>query len=187
MWRTLPPTAFPRSVNTDCARAMTRARDFLLAAQRPDGAWPGFWGINFIYATGFAVAALRDAGLPPDHPAVRRAIQGLESVQRPDGGWGEHFSGCLTGTYVPNAHSLVISTAWAVLALLRASDAISPAARRGLGWLAARQQPDGDWPRGFRQWRVLWHRDAGLSALQHVFSGWALNLAGAIGARPREV
>jgi squalene cyclase len=152
----LPPGALPTPLQPTCADAIARARDFLLAQQRTDGAWPGFWGINFIYATGFAVAALRDAGLPADHPAVRRAVAWLCSVQQPDGGWGEHFSGCLTGTYVANPKSLVIMTSWAVLGLLRADDAIAPAAQRGaiapaaqrgLDWLAAQQLPDGDWPR----------------------------------------
>jgi squalene/oxidosqualene cyclase-like protein len=133
--------------NDECADAVKRGRDFLLAQQRPDGAWPGFWGINFVYATSFAVAGLRDAGLADDHPAVRRAVDWLTNVQQADGGWGEHFSGCLTGTYVPNPHSLVITTSWAVLGLLRAQHAICPAARRGLDWLAARQRPDGDWDR----------------------------------------
>ena len=53
---------------TECADAVARAMDFLLAQQRPDGAWPGFWGINFIYATGFAIAALRCEVLRPRQP-----------------------------------------------------------------------------------------------------------------------
>ena len=106
-------------------------RTFCWPSSVPDGAWPGFWGINFIYATGFAIAALRDAGLPAEHPAVQRAVDWLHSVQQPDGGWGEHFSGCLTGSYVPNAGSLVIMTSWAVLALLRATNSVTPPIRRG--------------------------------------------------------
>jgi lanosterol synthase len=177
----------PPSVCIDCTQAMARARDFLLAAQRPDGAWPGFWGINFVYATGFAVAALRDAGLPADHPSVRRAIRWLESVQQPDGGWGEHFSGCLSGSYVPNAGSLVISTSWAVLALLRAGDAMSLAARGGLDWLAARQQPDGDWPRDSVNGVFFGTAMLDYRLYNTYFPVWALNLAGAVAARPREV
>jgi squalene/oxidosqualene cyclase-like protein len=136
-----------RHVETaECADAVMRGRDFLMAQQRPDGAWPGFWGINFVYATSF-VAGLRDAGLAADHPAVQRAVDWLTGVQLSDGGWGEHFSGCLSGTYVANPVSLVITTSWAVLGLLRARKAICPAAQRGLDWLVARQRPDGDWDR----------------------------------------
>ncbi|MFO1024591.1 MAG: prenyltransferase/squalene oxidase repeat-containing protein [Acetobacteraceae bacterium] len=141
------PASVDAPMRAACQQAIGRARDFLLHSQRNDGAWAGFWGINFIYATGFAVTALRDAGLPMDHPSIQQAVSFLCMTQRDDGSWGEHFSGCLTGSYVGNPTGLVISTSWAVLALLRASADLLPAARRGLDWLAARQQPDGDWPR----------------------------------------
>jgi lanosterol synthase len=163
-----------------CARAITRARDFLLGRQRPDGAWPGFWGINFIYATGFAVAALRDAGLPADHPAVRRAVDWFGSVQQPDGGWGEHFSGCLTGTYVPSAGSLVIMTSWAVLGLLRADDRVSPAAQIGLDWLVRHQLPDGDWSRDSVNGVFFGTAMLDYRLYNSYFPTWALNVADAM-------
>ena len=165
---------------TACQQAITRARDFLLAQQRSDGAWPGFWGINFIYATGFAVAALRDAGLPADHPAVRRAIDWLNSVQHPDGGWGEHFSGCLTGRYVPSAGSLVIMTSWAVLGLLRADDCVSAAAARGLDWLAQHQLVNGDWPRDSVNGVFFGTAMLDYRLYNSYFPVWALNAAGAM-------
>jgi squalene/oxidosqualene cyclase-like protein len=142
----LPPGTLSAVEQAACAAAMTRGQAFLLREQRPDGAWPGFWGINFIYATGVAIAALRDSGLPPEHPPLQRAAAWLCGVQHDDGGWGEHFSGCLTGTYVPSDGSLVIMTSWAVLGLLRAG-CVLESVWRGLDWLAARQLPDGDWPR----------------------------------------
>jgi lanosterol synthase len=174
----LPVGTLAAVTQADCATAVTRARDFLLSQQRPDGAWPGFWGINFVYATGFAVAALRDAGLPADHPAVRRAVAWLHGVQQPDGGWGEHFSGCLTGTYVPNPVSLVITTSWAVLGLLRAEKVISTAARRGLDWLVARQMPDGDWPRDSVNGVFFGTAMLDYRLYNCYFPTWALNVAG---------
>lgn len=161
--------------------AMRRAADFLLAAQRPDGAWPGFWGINFIYATGFAIAALRDAGMPPEHPAVQRAVAWLSGIQQADGGWGEHFSGCLTGTYIPNPVSLVISTSWAVLGLLRATGSVSPAGRRGLDWLAAHQAQDGDWPRDSVNGVFFGTAMLDYRLYNTYFPVWAFALAGATG------
>ena len=163
-----------------CAQAITRARDFLLAQQRSDGAWPGFWGINFIYATGFAVAALRDAGLPADHPAVRRAVDWLNSVQHSDGGWGEHFSGCLTGRYVPSAGSLVIMTSWAVLGLVRADDCVSAAAGRGLDWLVQHQLVNGDWPRDSVNGVFFGTAMLDYRLYNSYFPVWALNAAGAM-------
>lgn len=126
--------------------AIDRGVALILARQRADGAWPGFWGIDFIYGTKFAVAGLREAGLPREHPALRRAHAWLRSVQHEDGGWGEHFAGCLAGRYVDNPSGLVISTAWAVLALLEIEAEPSDATRRGIEWLVARQQADGLWP-----------------------------------------
>ena len=173
----LPPGAMTAHEQTECADAMARARDFLLAQQRADGAWPGFWGINFIYATGFAVAALRDAGLSAEHTAVQRAVDWLHSVQQPDGGWGEHHSGCLTGSYVANAGSLVIMTSWAVLALLRATNSVTPTVRRGLGWLASRQLPDGDWPRDSVNGVFFGTAMLDYRLYNTYFPTWALNLA----------
>lgn len=129
------------------AAAAERGAAFLQRVQRPDGAWPGFWGINFLYATCFAVRGLVAAGLPGDHPALRRAAAWVESVQRPDGGWGEHFSGCLTRSYVENEASLVTSTSWALLALRAIHSPDRPSIVRGAAWLAARQQQDGSWAR----------------------------------------
>jgi lanosterol synthase len=176
----LPPGAMSAGEQTECADAVARAMDFLLAQQRPDGAWPGFWGINFIYATGFAIAALRDAGLPVEHPAVRRAVDWLHSVQQPDGGWGEHFSGCLTGSYVANAGSLVIMTSWAVLALLRATNSVTPVIRRGLDWLVSRQLPDGDWPRDSVNGVFFGTAMLDYRLYNTYFPTWALNRARAV-------
>ena len=129
------------------ARAIRQGTEIVLSRQLPDGSWPGFWGINFVYGTLFALRALRDIGLAADHPAIQRAKRWIEARQKPDGGWGEHFDGCATGTYVENPESLVITTAWAVLALLCTSDAVPESARRGAAWLENRQDQAGDWPR----------------------------------------
>jgi squalene cyclase len=137
--------ALAQDIELDAVRR--RAVAFLLRTQRGDGAWPGFWGINFLYATWFAIRGLAAAGIGTEHPAILRAAAWIESVQRQDGGWGEHFSGCLTQSYVENEQSLVSSTSWAVLALF----AVFPAGRmsimRGVAWLMAQQRADGGWPR----------------------------------------
>jgi lanosterol synthase len=172
-------TAFERDA---CARAMRKGTDFLLAQQHPDGAWPGFWGINYIYATGFALAALRDADVPAEHPAVRRAIDWLCRVQQPDGGWGEHFSGCLAGRYVPNDRSLVIMTSWAVLALLRAENVVTPTIRCGVDWLVSRQLPDGDWPRDSVNGVFFGTAMLDYRLYNTYFPAWALRLADATAA-----
>src|SRR5205823_2234636 len=62
---------------------------WLLEAQEADGSWFGRWGANYVYGTGAVVPALVAAGISAVHPAVRRAVDWLESVQNGDGGWGE--------------------------------------------------------------------------------------------------
>ena len=116
--------------------------------QRDDGSWPGFWGINFTYATWFAVAALRAAGVAQYDSALTRAAQWLTSKQKLDGGWGEHYSGCLAATYVEHPESQPVMTSWAVLALLEAEGPESHAVGRGIDWLCRAQYADGSWPEG---------------------------------------
>ena len=135
------------AADAELSKAGPRAVEFLLRAQRPDGAWPGFWGINFLYGTCFAMRGLAAAGIGAAHPAMQRAARWIEAAQRPDGGWGEHFSGCLTRRYVASGTSLVRSTSWALLALLAILPADRPSIARGIAWLAAQQRADGSWPR----------------------------------------
>jgi lanosterol synthase len=138
--------AYPHVRRAELGRAMGRGVAFL-RQQRPDGSFPGFWGINFTYAIFHVVRGLRTAGVPAADPLLRRAADWLAGKQRADGGWGEHYSGCLAGRYVEHPESQVVMTSWALLALL---DLLGPSARPvadGLAWLRARQRPDGSWPR----------------------------------------
>jgi squalene/oxidosqualene cyclase-like protein len=130
--------------------AIGRGVRFLRGAQRPDGSFPGTWGINFTYGTFLAVRGLRAAGAGPHDPALVRAAAWLASVQRPDGGWGEHHSGCTRGVYVPHQEAQPVMTSWALLALLDATgdDISSPAVQRGVHWLCGAQRADGSWPPG---------------------------------------
>jgi lanosterol synthase len=128
--------------------AIDRAVAFLRASQRPDGAVPAAWGIHFTYGAFHFVAGLRAAGVPAEDPDLARAADWLVAHQRPDGGWGEHWSGCVRGEYVEHAESQPVQTAWALLALLDSVGGTHPAVERGVDWLCSRQQPDGGWPAG---------------------------------------
>lgn len=140
-------TDYPEIASDDVAVAIARTIQFLLKQQRADGTWVARWGINLIYATRFAVEALRAAQIPCSHPALSSAARWIKSIQRADGGWGEHFSGCHTDTYVPHLTSLVISTSWATLALIACEDQPSEALGRGITWLTGSQKIDGTWAR----------------------------------------
>ncbi len=129
------------------APAVRRGVRFLLKRQRPDGAFPGAWGVYLTYGTFHAVRGLRAAGIPPEHPALRRAANWLIAHQKPDGGWGEHFTGCLRQEYVEHERSQATMTSWAVLALCDVVGASHPTVARGAAWLTANRRADGSHPR----------------------------------------
>ena len=121
-------------------RAIDRGLCFLRRSQRPDGSWPGFWGINFTYAIFHVVKGLRAAGVAAGDPALERATDWVVRHQKADGGWGEHYSGCLEGRYVEHPNSLVVQTSWALLALLEILPPGAEPIRRGIAWLRDQQK-----------------------------------------------
>jgi len=125
---------------------MAAAIEYLRREQEPDGSWFGRWGVNYIYGTWSVLCALNAAGIEPDEPMVRRAVEWLNVIQNSDGGWGESCDSYdldRTG-HVP-APSTASQTAWALLGLMAAGQVDSPAVRRGIDWLAANQDADGLW------------------------------------------
>ncbi len=121
-----------------------RAVEWLLAEQEPEGSWFGRWGANHLYGTGAVVPALVAAGIPRDHPAIRRAIAWLEGVQGYDGGWGEDLRSYVSKRWRGSGASTPSQTAWALLALHAAGER-GDALRRGVAWLVDNQRPDGTW------------------------------------------
>ncbi len=138
---------FPEVTDPEVMSAVSRAEAWLRRTQECDGSWRGVWGVQFIYGTFFGVRGLLAAGARPGNPALRRACRWLLDRQRPDGGWGEHHSGCLAGRYVAHEESQVIQTAWAMLALLEAGDSNWTAISQGARFLLDTQEADGTWPR----------------------------------------
>ncbi|MGH8184593.1 MAG: squalene--hopene cyclase [Rhodanobacteraceae bacterium] len=125
--------------------ARARVMRFLLDEQTPEGAWFGRWGTNYLYGTWTVLVALRAAGLSTDSPEIRRAVTWLKSVQQADGGWGEGNDSYLNPELRGRgARSGPAQTAWALLALMSAGEAASPAVARGVEYLL-RTQADGEW------------------------------------------
>jgi squalene-hopene/tetraprenyl-beta-curcumene cyclase len=123
--------------------------DYLLAEQERDGSWFGRWGVNYVYGTGAALPALEAAGFRPEHPAMRRAVAWLESVQNEDGGFGEDCRSYDEGddgrAWRGRGTSTPSQTAWALLGLVAAGAARSDAAARAAAFLGETQREDGDW------------------------------------------
>ncbi len=123
-----------------------RGVDWLLAEQEKDGSWFGRWGVNYVYGTGSVLPALAAAGLPASHPAIRRAVRWLESVQNDDGGWGEDLRSYRdVAQWSGRGESTASQTAWALMALLAVDERESKAVQRGVAWLAQTQREDGSW------------------------------------------
>ena len=168
---------YPGFRATEVQAAIRGGIRHLRSRQRADGSYPGSWGINFTYGTCFVLEALLTAGVPPGDPAVASAVRWLRGTQKPDGGWGEHYSGCLTRTYAEHRESQAAMTAWAMLSLTRAARPGDPAARRAAECLTAmRSLEGGGWPRQaasgvFFRTAVLDYR-----LYKEVFPTWALAL-----------
>jgi squalene-hopene/tetraprenyl-beta-curcumene cyclase len=119
---------------------------YLRREQEADGSWFGRWGTNYIYGTWSVLVALEIAGVDPNQPYIRRAVEWLKSSQRPDGGWGEACSTyCDTDLAGRGCDSTSFQTAWAMLGLMAAGEADSPEVHRGVKFLLRTQMDDGFW------------------------------------------
>jgi squalene-hopene/tetraprenyl-beta-curcumene cyclase len=131
-----------------------RGLSYLLAEQERDGAWFGRWGVNYVYGTSGALAALgptRPGDRAIDEAVVRGAVW-LKSVQQQDGGWGE-----TTDTYKDPAlrgigPTTASQTAWALIGLIACCErlpsiagAFMPAIEGGVAYLLRTQRADGNW------------------------------------------
>jgi squalene-hopene/tetraprenyl-beta-curcumene cyclase len=123
-----------------------RGVTWLLSEQEPDGSWFGRWGVNHLYGTGAALPALEACGVDPRHPAIRRAVGWLDSVQQADGGFGEDIRSYGDPAWRGRAEFATPSqTAWALLGYVAAGNPEDLGARRAADYLCTVQRPDGDW------------------------------------------
>jgi squalene-hopene/tetraprenyl-beta-curcumene cyclase len=110
--------------------------------------------ISPVWDTALAVIALRDAGLPPNHPALHQAGRWLlerqilaggdwqvKSPKTPPGGWPFEFA---NDRYPDIDDTAVVMMALRGLALPE-RDAFEAALDRGLRWLLGMQSRNGGW------------------------------------------
>jgi hypothetical protein len=109
----------------------------LIARQRADGGWGQTNDLsNDAYATGEALYALHETGMPATDPVYRKGVEYLLRTQQQDGSW--HVKTRAAGfqpyfeSSFPHRHDQWISqsgTAWAVIALSYAAQKPEPVAR----------------------------------------------------------
>jgi squalene-hopene/tetraprenyl-beta-curcumene cyclase len=130
-----------------------RGLTYLLNEQEIDGAWFGRWGVNYVYGTSGALAALGPARADQriDRAVVRGAVW-LRSVQNADGGWGETTDSYKVPALRGIGPSTASQTAWALIGLLETVQRLTslttefiPAIERGVDFLLTKQRPDGNW------------------------------------------
>jgi squalene-hopene/tetraprenyl-beta-curcumene cyclase len=122
-----------------------RALRFIRECQEEDGSWYGRWGVNYIYGTWQVLRGLRALNLDMNQPWLIKARDWLESVQRPDGGWGERCNTYDDPVFKGQGPSTASQTAWAVMGLCAFDDPERPSIRRGIEYLASTQNPEGSW------------------------------------------
>jgi squalene-hopene/tetraprenyl-beta-curcumene cyclase len=122
-----------------------RALAFIERTQDRRGCWIGRWGVNYLYGTWQVLVGLEAIGFDMRHPMVRRAVVWLKRVQQAHGGWGETCQSYNDSSLAGQGTATASQTAWALLALIAAGEGRSEAVRRGIDFLAATQQPDGNW------------------------------------------
>src|SRR5262249_6791843 len=127
------------------AGAVARGVDYLLKEQQWDGSWWGRWGVNHVYGTGAALPALEACGVGPQHPAIGKAVDWLDSVQQAHGGFGEDIRSYHETSMRGRGTATASQTAWALLGYVASGEAGSRAASRAADYLCEEQEPNGDW------------------------------------------
>jgi squalene-hopene/tetraprenyl-beta-curcumene cyclase len=125
--------------------AIASGLEWLLAEQEPDGSWFGRWGVNHVYGTGAAVPALEACGVSPEHPAIRRSLAWLDSVQQPSGAFGEDILSYSDPARRGRGAATPSQTAWALLAYVAGGAAKGLSTRRAAKYVCQTQRPNGDW------------------------------------------
>jgi squalene-hopene/tetraprenyl-beta-curcumene cyclase len=122
-----------------------RAVTYLRYTQEADGSWYGRWGVNYIYGTWQVLRGLCAIGENMDQAWIRRGRDWIESCQNDDGGWGETCESYDFPALKGVGPSTASQTAWALMGLCACGDPSRESIRRGIDYLARRQNPDGSW------------------------------------------
>ena len=126
-----------------------RAIEFIRTRQESEGCWFGRWGVNYIYGTWQVLTGLKAIGEKMDRDYIRRAVDWLRSVQKPDGSFGESCDSYEDASLKGLGESTPSQTAWGAMGLMAAVGPNDPAVERAIQWLIEHQGPDGNWDEKF--------------------------------------
>ncbi|RMH28761.1 MAG: squalene--hopene cyclase [Planctomycetota bacterium] len=118
--------------------AVRRAVAYLWRTQRPEGWWPGRWGVNAVYGVWQAVGGLHAAGESRD-PRLLKTTRWLRSIQNADGGFGETADSYEDPRWIGVGPSTASQTAWGAMALMYLAGARDRAVERAIAWFCDHQ------------------------------------------------
>lgn len=162
-----------------------KALKFIWDEQEPDHCWYGRWGVNYLYGTWQVLVGLTEFGIPCEDARIQAAARWLKEKQQPDGGWGETARSYDEPELRGVGPTTPSQTAWALMGLMAAGEARSPAVQRGIDYLVRQQTAEGTWQEaeftgtGFP--RVFYLR---YHLYRHYFPLMALGRYAALMARP---
>ena len=124
---------------------MAKGLAFLRSEQEKEGSWFGRWGNNYVYGTWSVLCAFNAAGENMQARHIRKAVDWLKYVQRPDGGWGEDCSTYWQYRRDEVKTSTPSQTSWALMGLMAAGEVDSNSVSRGVEYLLNAERDGGNW------------------------------------------
>jgi len=118
---------------------------FIARHQDAAGCWWGRWGVNFIYGTWQVLTGLKSVRADMTQPFIAKAAAWLQSVQKPDGSFGESCDSYENPSLKGQGESTASQTAWGAMGLMAALGPHHPAVKRAIDWLIQTQDADGNW------------------------------------------
>ncbi|MBC02509.1 MAG: squalene--hopene cyclase [Phycisphaerae bacterium] len=115
------------------------AIEYVKGRQEPEGCWSGRGGVSCIHGTWQSVTGPIRCGEDPRQLWIQKAAEWLESVQQPDGGFGEIASGCEDRSLMDAGPSTASQTAWAAMTLQEIRGADHPSVMKAIRWLCDTQ------------------------------------------------